>query len=133
MQSLNKVLLIGRLGKAPKTEPAGEATVTRLSIAVNATWKDRDGNPQDRTDWFDVSAWNGIGEAAAKYLRAGSLILVEGSLRSSSWEDKTTKEKRYKTEIVASNIVFLDKKPVEEPEAPKKSRTRREQSRSPQT
>lgn len=118
MLNFNRVVITGYLGKDPETQTAGETTVTRFSVAVTDRWKDGQGEKQKRTNWLYVAVWNGNGENVSQYLKKGAHVLVEGSLRTSEWDDKETGQKRYKTEIVASQVIFLDKK------AEKKSKPR---------
>lgn len=110
MRSLNRVIVSGHLGKDPETSPAGTTTVTKFSIAVNDNWKDAAGEKQERVNWLNVAVFNGNGENAAEFLHKGSHVLIEGSLRTSEWEDKESGHKRWATEIVASQVIFLDKK-----------------------
>jgi len=110
MINLNRVLISGFLGSDPETKKAGNSTVTRFSIAVNDRWTDNEGERQERTHWIPVVAWNSRGENAAKFIHKGSHVLVEGSLSVSSWDDKESGDKRSKTEVVASQIIFLDRK-----------------------
>lgn len=109
--SVNKVILVGRLGKDPemKSTPSG-TTVTKFSIATDEKFTDREGNKQERTEWHNIVAWSKLGEICGQYLRKGKLVYIEGSLRTESWEDKETKQKRYRTEIVAQNMQMLDKR-----------------------
>jgi single-strand DNA-binding protein len=116
MRSLNRVIVTGHLGKDPETTPAGTTTVTKFSIAVNDEWK-QDGEKQQRTNWLNVAVFNGNGENVAEFLHKGSHVLIEGALRTSEWDDKDSGQKRWKTEIIASQVIFLDKK-----SEPKKSR-----------
>jgi single-strand DNA-binding protein len=110
---LNRVILTGYLGKDPEVQPAGATTVTKFSVAVTDRWKDGAGEKQERTNWLNVVVWNGNGENVAQYLKKGSHVLVEGSLRVSEWDDKESGQKRWRTEVHASQIIFLDKKPEE--------------------
>jgi single-strand DNA-binding protein len=109
--SVNKVILVGRLGKDPemKSTPSG-TTVTKFSIATDEKFTDREGNKQERTEWHNIVAWSKLGEICGQYLRKGKLVYIEGSLRTESWEDKETKQKRYRTEVVAQNMQMLDKR-----------------------
>ncbi len=111
MQNLNRVIVTGYLGKDPETAPAGATTVTKFSVAVTDRWKDSDDQKHEHTNWFNVTTWNGQGENLAQYLHKGSHVLIEGALRTSEWDDKETGQKRWKTEIVASKVIFLDPKP----------------------
>ena len=119
MRSLNRVIVSGHFGKDPETTPAGTTTVTKFSLAVNDRWKDDQGEKQERVNWLTISVFNGNGENAAQYLKKGAHVLVEGSIRTSEWDDKDTGQKRWGFEIVASQVIFLDKKAAE-----KKSRPR---------
>jgi single-strand DNA-binding protein len=113
MYSLNRVIVTGYLGKDPETVPAGHTSATRFSLAVNDRWKDGAGEKQVRTNWLNIVIWNGNGENVAQYLKKGSHILVEGALRTSEWEDKESGQKRWKTEVHASQVIFLEKKTAE--------------------
>jgi len=101
---MNKVIISGHLGQNPETTPKGP---TRFSIAVNERWGSG-ADRNERVNWFQVVAWNSVAKAAEKYLSKGSHILLEGSLRLNEWENDDGKHSR--VEIVASNIIFLDKK-----------------------
>ncbi len=113
--SVNKVILIGRLGKDPETKstPNG-TTVTKFTIATDERFTDREGNKQERTEWHNIVAWGKLGEICGEicgqYLRKGRLVDIDGSIRTDSWEDKETKQKRYRTEIIANNMQMLEKK-----------------------
>ncbi len=113
MRSLNRVIVSGHLGKDPETSPAGTTTVTKFSIAVNDRWKDATGEKQERVNWLNVAVFNGNGENVAEFLKKGSHVLIEGSLRTSEWDDKESGQKRWAVEIVASQVIFLEKKPQE--------------------
>lgn len=106
--SLNKVQLIGNLGAKPELKylPSGQA-VCEMRIATNESFKDKDGNKNEKVEWHRVKAWGKTGENCAQYLDKGRSVYVEGRLETRSWDDKTTGEKRYATEIVASNVQFL--------------------------
>ncbi len=107
----NLVILIGNLGKNPESRPAGSTTVTNFSIATSETYKDAGGNPQKSTEWHNVAAFGKLGETVAKFLKKGSKVYVEGRLRTSNYEKDGVKH--YRTEIVASEVKFLDAKPEE--------------------
>ncbi|MFQ5628650.1 MAG: single-stranded DNA-binding protein [bacterium] len=108
--TVNKVILVGRLGKDPelKYTPSG-AAVANFNIATNEVWKDKDGNPQERTEWHRLVLWHKLAETANEYLKKGSRIYVEGELRTRSWEDKEG-SKRYTTEVFVRQMQFLDTK-----------------------
>ena len=115
MSSVNKAILVGRLGKDPevKATPNGN-TVAKFSLATDEKFTDRDGNKQERTEWHNIVAWGKLGEICGQYLRKGKLVYIEGKIRTDSWEDKETKQKRYRTEIIADTMRMLDKKSDEE-------------------
>ena len=107
-KSVNKVILVGHLGKDPeiKYTPAG-MPVAKFTLATNERMKDKDGNWQDRTEWHNLVAFQRTAEIIGEYVKKGSHIYVEGSLRTSSWDDKETGQKRYKTEIIVNDLVLL--------------------------
>ncbi len=114
MPALNRVQLIGRLGKDPESKfiPTGKK-VTHFSLAVSSRWKDKAGETKESTEWVNVEAWGRLGEVCQEYLKKGSLIFLEGRLKTDKYEDKG--ETRYFTKIVAQSLEFLDKRPQEEP------------------
>ena len=103
MASVNKVILIGNLGRDPeiRTTPQG-TSLARFSVATSTAWKDASGAKQERTEWHDVVAWEKLAQICGEYLHKGKMVYVEGSLQTRSWEDQNG-QKRYKTEIKASN------------------------------
>jgi single-strand DNA-binding protein len=108
-RGINKVILVGNLGNDPETRytQAG-AAITNVSVATSETWKDKQtGQPQERTEWHRVVFFNRLGEIAGEYLRKGSKIYVEGSLRTRKWQDKEGQD-RYTTEIVGNEMQMLD-------------------------
>jgi len=109
-RGVNKVILIGNLGGDPETRymPSGGA-VTNITLATSETWKDKQtGQQQERTEWHRVVFFNRLAEIAGEYLRKGSKVYLEGSLRTRKWQDKTSGQDRYTTEIVASEMQMLD-------------------------
>lgn len=108
MASLNKVLLIGNLGKDPETRylPSGGA-VCNFSIATTETWKDKDGQKQERTEWHNITMYGKLSEIAAQYLKKGSSVYLEGKLQTRKWQDKTTGADRYSTEIICDQMQML--------------------------
>ncbi|MBX7183050.1 MAG: single-stranded DNA-binding protein [Bacteroidia bacterium] len=109
MGSLNKVLLIGNLGKDPEIRNLENgATVAHFSIATTEYYKDKSGNRQDQTEWHNIVAWRNLAELSEKYLKKGMQVHIEGRIKSRNWEDKEGK-KHYQTEILADDIIFLDK------------------------
>jgi len=115
MPSLNRVQLIGNLGRDPEARftTTGKKYAT-FTLAVNRTWKSATGEKQEHTDWFMVNAWGKLGDFTAQYLKKGRLVLVEGRLQTDRWEDSKG-EAHYRTTVVARSIQLLDRKP-EEPE-----------------
>src|SRR5712692_1132847 len=107
MASVNKVILIGNLGKDPelRTTPQG-TSLARFSVATKTIWKDASGAKQERTEWHDVVAWERLAQICGEYLHKGKQVYVEGSLQTRSWEDQNG-QKRYKTEVKANNVVML--------------------------
>ena len=107
MASVNKVILIGNLGKDPeiRTTPQG-TSLARFSVATTTNWKDSSGARQEKTEWHDVVAWEKLAQICGEYLQKGKQVYVEGSLQTRSWEDQNG-QKRYKTEIKANNVVML--------------------------
>ena len=108
-RGVNKVILIGNLGKDPEVRymPSGGA-VTNVTIATSESWKDKQsGEQQERTEWHNVVFFNRLAEIAGEYLKKGSKVYVEGSLRTRKWQDKEGKD-RYTTEIVAAEMQMLD-------------------------
>jgi single-strand DNA-binding protein len=107
-RGINKVILVGNLGKDPDTRymPSGKA-VTNFSIATSESWTDKQsGDKQERTEWHNVVLFDKLGEIAAEYLRKGSQVYIEGSLRTRKWQDKEGKD-RYTTEIVGRDMQML--------------------------
>ena len=107
-KSVNKVILLGTLGRDPEVKytPSGTA-VAKFSMATNERYKDKDGNWQDRTEWHNIVAWQRTAEIIAEYVKKGDRLYVEGKLQTSSWEDKQTGEKKYRTEIVVNDMVLV--------------------------
>src|SRR5690349_1514143 len=111
-RGVNKVILVGNLGKDPETRymPSGSA-VTNLTLATSESWKDKQtGENQERTEWHKVAMFGKLAEIAAEYLRKGSQVYIEGKLRTRKWQDKEGKD-RWTTEIVADEMNMLGGKP----------------------
>ena len=109
MASVNKVILIGNLGKDPDVRymPSGKA-VANVTIATNESWKDRNtGEKQERTEWHNVVFYSPLAEIVGQYLRKGSSVFVEGRLQTRKWQDKTSGQDRYTTEIIANEMKML--------------------------
>ena len=107
---VNKVILIGRLGKDPEVRKINATTtVCNFPLATNESYKNQDGSYTEQTEWHNIVMWRGVAERAERILKKGSTIFVEGKLRTRSWEDKEN-HKRYTTEIVVENFQLLDKR-----------------------
>lgn len=127
--SLNKAMLIGHLGKDPEVKymPSGDA-VTNITLATSETYKDKNGDKQDKCEWHNIVFFKRLAEIAGEYLKKGALIYVEGKMQTRKWQDKEGKD-RYTTEIIASEMKMLGGKsqgdsrphePESAPPAPKK-------------
>lgn len=114
MPALNRVQLIGRLGKDPEGRftPTGKQ-VTHFSLAVSNRWKSKEGETKEYTEWINIEAWGRLGEVCQEYLKKGSLVYLEGRLKTDKYEDDG--ESRFYTKVIALAIQFLDKKPADEP------------------
>jgi single-strand DNA-binding protein len=122
MAGINKVILIGNLGSDPEVRytPSGVA-VAQFNIATSEEWKDRDtGEKKERTEWHRIVAWRRLGEICGEYLSKGKQVYIEGRLQTRDWEDRDG-NKRYTTEIVASDVQFLGTRDSSEPARPRGS------------
>jgi single-strand DNA-binding protein len=108
--SVNKAILIGHLGKDPEVRymPSGEA-VANVTLATSETWKDKNGEKQEKTEWHNIVFFKRLAEIAGEYLKKGSQIYVEGRITTEKWQDKEGKD-RYTTKIVANEMKMLDRK-----------------------
>jgi single-strand DNA-binding protein len=107
MASINRVILVGNLGKDPEIRHIeGGVTVARFPIATSETYKDKTGNKVERTEWHNIVAWRGLAEVAEKYLKKGQSVYIEGRIRSNNYQDKEGVQ-RYSIEIVADNMTML--------------------------
>jgi single-strand DNA-binding protein len=115
MPALNRVQLIGRLGKDPESRfiPTGKKVVT-FSLAVSNRRKSAEGEAREFTEWVNIEAWERLGEICEQYLHKGSLIFLEGRLKTDKYDDKSG-ETKYFTKVVAQAMQMLDRKPGEEP------------------
>jgi len=110
MKSVNRVTLIGNLGKDPDMQfLEGNIGFAKFSLATTETFKDRSGKLISQTEWHTIVLWRGLAELAQKYLHRGSLVYIEGKIKTRSWEDKDG-NKKFVTEIVGDNLIMLDKK-----------------------
>jgi single-strand DNA-binding protein len=124
MASLNKVMIIGNLGKDPETRTLQSGmTVTSITVATNESYTDRNGNKVDQTEWHNVELWDNLSKIASQYLRKGSPVYIEGKIKTDSWEDNGVK--KYITKIRALSLQLLGGRGeggstyVSESEAPK--------------
>ena len=115
MPALNRVQLIGRLGKDPESRftPSGKKVV-HFSLAVSNRWKSAEGEAKETTEWVNIEAWGRLGEICVQYLHKGSLAFLEGRLKTDKFDDKSG-ETKYFTKVVAQSMQMLDRKPEEEP------------------
>ncbi|HKO54296.1 MAG TPA: single-stranded DNA-binding protein [Thermoanaerobaculia bacterium] len=111
MASVNRVILIGRLGKDPevRSTPSG-SNVAKFTIATDERYTDRNGERQERTEWHNIVAWGKLAEICGQYLKKGKLVYIDGSIRTDSWDDKESGQKKYRTEIIANNMQMLDRR-----------------------
>ena len=114
MPALNRVQLIGRLGKDPEGRfTATGKQVTHFSLAVSNRWKSKEGDSKEYTEWVNIEAWGRLGEVCQEYIKKGSLIYLEGRLKTDKYDEGG--ESRFYTKVIALAIQFLDKKPADEP------------------
>jgi single-strand DNA-binding protein len=110
MASVNRVILIGNLGRDPELRyTAGGQPVASFSVATNERWNDREGKTQERTEWHRIVVWGKQAENCANYLQKGRTVYIEGRLQTREWEDKEG-QKRQTTEVVAQTVQFLDRR-----------------------
>jgi single-strand DNA-binding protein len=110
MRGVNKVMLIGNLGREPEISYTDEGVCNaKFQLATTETYNDRAGKLNSHTEWHNVMLWRGLAELAHKYLHKGSLVFIEGRLRTRAWEEKTG-GKRFFTEVVGENMIMLDKR-----------------------
>ena len=108
---INKVILVGRLGKDPEIRSTpGGTSVAKFPLATDERFTDKAGERQERTEWHNITAWGKLGEICGQYLKKGKLVYIEGSIRTDSWDDKESGQKKYRTEIVAKDMKMLDRR-----------------------
>lgn len=108
MAGVNKVILVGNLGKDPEVRHLeGGVSVANFSLATSESYRDKNGQRVEQTEWHNIVVWRGLADVAEKYLRKGSKIYLEGKLKTRSWDDKDG-NKRYSTDIVAETFTMLD-------------------------
>jgi single-strand DNA-binding protein len=111
MSSLNKALLIGRLGKDPEVRYTPDGSpVANFSLATSEFWTDKNGTRQERTEWHNIVAWNKLADLSKRYLTKGRQVYVEGRIRTREWDDRDG-NKRRTTEIIANQMVLLGSRP----------------------
>lgn len=107
-KSLNRVELIGNLGKDPEVKFTPKGTpVAKLTIATNERFKNQAGDWQDRAEWHNVVLWQRMAEIAGEYLKKGGKVYIEGRLQTRSWDDKASGQKKYITEVIATDLILL--------------------------
>ena len=107
-KSVNKVILVGNVGKDPEVRYSQSGTpVANFSLATNERFKDRNDEWQERTEWHNIVAWQRLAEIVGEYVAKGSKVYVEGKLQTTSWEDRQSGERKYRTEIVARDLLLL--------------------------
>jgi single-strand DNA-binding protein len=107
-KSVNKVILVGNVGKDPEVRYSQSGTpVAKFSLATNERFKDRNDEWQERTEWHSIVAWQRLAEIVGEYVAKGSKVYVEGKLQTTSWEDRQSGERKYRTEIVARDLLLL--------------------------
>lgn len=117
-KDLNKVMLIGRLGTEPELRYTQQGVpITTFRMAISRQWRDSDGNQRDETEWFTVVSWNRLAEICSEFLQKGARVYIEGRLQNRSWDDPQSGEKRYRTEIVASDMIILENRQGGRPDA----------------
>jgi single-strand DNA-binding protein len=110
MSGVNKVILVGNLGKDPEVRYLEQGVaVARITVATTESYKNKEGKKVETTEWHNVVLWRGLAEITEKYLKKGSLVYIEGKLKTKSWEDKEG-VKRYSTDVVADTMTMLGKK-----------------------
>ena len=109
--AVNKVILLGNVGKDPEVKYTGAGIpVASFSIATSEKWKDAEGNAHEKTEWHNCVAWRKLAEIVGQYLTKGSKVYIEGKLETQTWDDKESGQKKYKTQIVAHDLVMLSPK-----------------------
>jgi single-strand DNA-binding protein len=107
-KSVNKVILVGNVGEDPEVKYSPSGTpIAKFSLATNEKYKDRSDQWQERTEWHNIVAWQRLAEIVGEYVKKGAKLYIEGKLQSSSWQDRDNGTKKYRTEIVARDLVLL--------------------------
>ena len=110
--SLNKVILIGNLGKDPEHKQVGQhgLSIAEFSVACTEKWKSQDGEAKEKTEWVNVTVFRDLADIVQKYCHKGDKVYVEGKLETQTWDDRQTGQKRYKTHVIADKVLFLNTK-----------------------
>lgn len=132
MAGVNKVILVGNLGKDPEVRHLENGTaVANFSMATTESYKDKNGQRQDITEWHNIVLWRGLAEVAEKYLRKGNQVYIEGKLKTRSWQDKDGNT-RYTTEIVGDNMTMLGSKSDNRSDSSQPNQENKSESPDPQ-
>ena len=107
MSGINKVILVGHVGKDPEIKQVANGTLAKLTLATTERYKNKAGERQERTEWHNITLWSPLAEIAERYVRKGSKLYIEGRFQTRSYEDNTG-NKRYATEVVAREMLMLD-------------------------
>ncbi|MFV9505835.1 MAG: single-stranded DNA-binding protein [Oscillochloridaceae bacterium umkhey_bin13] len=133
-RDLNKVMLIGRLGVDPELRYTSSGTpVTSFRLAVGRQWRDSQGESRDETEWFSVVAWNKLAKVCQQDLVKGMRVYIEGRLQTRAWDDQQSGQTRYKTEVIANDLIILEgreQRPPHEPDTAQPPRDLPRPSRS---
>ena len=105
MASINKVIIVGRLGKEPELKDVGQSQVCKFSVATSEKWTDKNGQKQERTEWHNIVVWGKLADICGTYLKKGSEVYIEGKLQTESYEKDG--QKKYITNIVAATVQFI--------------------------
>ena len=135
MQGVNKVIIVGNVWSDPEVSyTQGGTACCKLAVATSESFTNAAGERQDRTEWHSVVVWGKQGENAGKYLAKGRQVYIEGKLQTSSWDDKESGQKRYRTEVIATSVVFLGggAQAQEGPTAPPQPKPAKPQQQRPQ-
>lgn len=131
MSGINKVILVGNLGKDPEVRYLeGGTAVAKFPLATSETYKNKEGQKVDSTEWHNIVMWRGLAEIAEKFLKKGSLVYIEGKIRTRAYDDKEG-NKRYATEIIADNMTMLGRRNDDAPHAPANAETQKQTHETP--
>lgn len=114
MSGINKVILVGHVGKDPEVKNVGGVEIATFSVATSKSWKDESGEKKEKTNWTDIVAFRNKAAFVANYVTKGRQVYVEGELQTRSWDDEKTGTKKYRTEVIAHTIELMGAKPKAE-------------------